>query len=311
MTTDLYSNIPSLLQTAFFGSYSPWLVPFAVFILARFKFSRPYIGYLICAVAGLLLVDLVINPQIFKGTWLDEKLFHGSWFNPNVSSVALALFSFLIPKTLTVEITKFKSIIVSSHYFDFVIFFAVVLSSSIIGLFAFLISIFARNRAWFFDNKVHSGGILLAVTSFLVLNFGHLSKSIEIRLSIWRSALRMLEQHLLYGIGPGKFKQFFLEYREDKLTVIKGRDLIQIDPHNLLLNLLLSFGIFSTLAILSFATFLLTRRKLNLTELESLIIFTFFAQSMINVNSTIVNSFFVFTLMIFRLGQDSASENIK
>ena len=123
------------MRATLFGAYSPWLLPIAVYLLARLKLSSHYIGYLISAVVALLFVDLVINPQIFKDTFLHENLFHGSWFNPNVASVALAIFTFLIPATFTLEISKTKAVTFSSRYLDLLVFIAVILSASIIGLF--------------------------------------------------------------------------------------------------------------------------------------------------------------------------------
>jgi hypothetical protein len=290
------------VRAAVFGAYSPWLLPIAIYSLARWKFSRQYIGYFVCAVVTLLFVDLVVNPQIFKDTFLQESLFHGSWFNPNVTSVALAIFTFLIPATLTLELSENKSITIASRYLDFIVFIAIILSASIIGLFVFLLSIFSRYRQWLAGNKVSSLVALLATATFTYLNFGHIIKSLEVRLSIWRSAIRMLESNFLFGIGPGNFKHFFLEYRENKLTILKNKDLIQVDPHNLLLNSLLSFGFIASLILAVLVIYILVRQFDAYRKDISLaiLLFTFFAQAMINVNSVFVNSVFAFTFVVMK-----------
>jgi O-antigen ligase len=287
------------------------LLPIALYLLTRFKLSRPYIGYLASAVVALLFVDLVVNPQIFKDTFLHENLFHGSWFNPNVASVALALFTFLIPSTLTLELTKTKSITISSRYVDALVLVAIVLSASIIGLFVFLLSLFSRYRLWLTSNKVFGLAALLATTTFTYFNLGHIVDSLEVRLSIWRSAIRMIENNFLFGIGPGNFKHFFLEYRENKLLVLKEKDLIQIDPHNIILNSLLSFGFIATLGLFVLVTYLLVSQIQHYKNDISLtiLLFTFFAQAMINVNSVFVNSIFAFTYVVmkYRSIQQTAS----
>jgi O-antigen ligase len=229
-------------------------------------------------------------------------LFHGSWFNPNVASVAVAMFTFLIPSTLTLELSKTKSITVSSRYLDALVFVAMILSASIIGLFVFLLSLFSRYRQSLTGNKVFRLIGLLATTTFIYLNLDHITKSIEVRLSIWRSAIRMIENNFLFGIGPGNFKHFFLEYRENELTVLKNKDLIQVDPHNLILNSLLSFGFIATLGLSIVVIYLfVTQIKLFKADISlSILLFTFFAQAMINVNSVFVNSIFAFTYVLMR-----------
>ena len=290
------------MRATLFGAYSPWLLPIAIYLLARLKFSRPYIGYLVSAIVALLFVDLIVNPQIFKDTFLHENLFHGSWFNPNVASVALATFTFLIPSTLTIELSRTKSINISSHFFDFLVLAAIILSASIIGLFVFLLSLFSRYRKWLASNKIFTLAALLATTTFTYLKIGHIIESLEVRLSIWRSAIRMIENNFLFGIGPGNFKHFFLEYRENKLLVLKEKDLIQIDPHNIVLNSLLSFGFIATLGLLVLIIYILVGQIKHYRNDISLaiLLFTFFAQAMINVNSVFINSIFAFTYVVMR-----------
>ena len=302
MTNTSFFVILIHVRATIFGAYSPWLLPITIYLLTRWKPSRHYIGYFVSAIVALLFVDLVVNPQIFKDTFLQDSLFHGSWFNPNVTSVALATFTFLIPSTLTLELTRTKSITISSRYLDCLVLVAVILSASIIGLFVFLLSMFSRYRQLLTSNKVVGSIALLVTTTFVYLNLDHIIKSFEVRLSIWRSAIRMLESNFLFGIGPGNFKHFFLEYREDELTVLKNKDLIQVDPHNIILNSLLSFGSLATLSLVVLTIYLLARQmKTNQEDISLLILlFTFFAQAMINVNSVFVNSIFAFTYVVMK-----------
>ena len=302
MTNTSFFVILIHVRATIFGAYSPWLLPITIYLLTRWKPSRHYIGYFVSAIVALLFVDLVVNPQIFKDTFLQDSLFHGSWFNPNVTSVALAIFTFLIPSTLTLELTRTKSITISSRYLDCLVLVAVILSASIIGLFVFLLSMFSRYRQLLTSNKVVGSIALLVTTTFVYLNLDHIINSFEVRLSIWRSAIRMLESNFLFGIGPGNFKHFFLEYRENELTVLKNKDLIQVDPHNIILNSLLSFGFLATLSLVVLTIYLLARQmKTNQEDISLLILlFTFFAQAMINVNSVFVNSIFAFTYVVMK-----------
>ena len=306
MTNRAFFVILIHVRATLFGAYSPWLLPLAIYLLARWKVSHQYISYLMSAVVTLLFVDLIVNPQIFKDTFLHENLFHGSWFNPNVTSVALALFTFLIPATVTLDLTETKSITISSRYLDFIALVAIILSASIIGLFVFLLSLFSRYRQLFASNKFFALIGFLATTTFTYLNLDHILESFEVRLSIWRSAVRMLENNFLFGIGPGNFKHFFLEYRENKLTILKEKDLIQVDPHNLILNSLLSFGFIATLSLVFLVIYLLARQLKTYRKDISLaiLLFTFFAQAMINVNSVFVNSVFAFTYVLLKYRSD-------
>ena len=123
--------------------------------------------------------------------------------------------------------------------------------------------------------------------------------------------MRMIENNFLFGIGPGNFKHFFLEYRENKLLVLKEKDLIQIDPHNIILNSLLSFGFIATLGLFVLVAYLLVSQIQHYRNDISLaiLLFTFFAQAMINVNSVFVNSIFAFTYVVmkYRSIQQTAS----
>jgi O-antigen ligase len=177
-----------------------------------------------------------------------------------------------------------------------------ILSASIIGLFVFLLSLFSRYRQWLFSNKIFGLITLLATATFIYLNLDHITKSIEVRLSIWRSAIRMIENNFLFGIGPGNFKHFFLEYREKELIILKNKDLIQVDPHNLILNSLLSFGFIATLGLSIVVIYLLVSQvKVFKADISlTILFFTFFAQAMINVNSVFVNSIFAFTYVVLR-----------
>ena len=302
MTNGLSFAILIHVRATLFGAYSPWLLPIAVYLFARVKVTRHYIGYLASAVVALLFVDLTVNPQIFKDTFLQESLFHGSWFNPNVASVALAIFTFLIPSTITLEFSRTKAITISSRYLDCLVLVAMILSASIIGLFVFLLSLFSRYRHWLASNKFFALVGFLATATFTYFNFSHIVESLEIRLSIWRSALRMIENNFLFGIGPGNFKHFFLEYREEKLLILKEKDLIQVDPHNIILNSILSFGFIATLglSIIVFYLFVSQIRVFKADISLSILLFTFFAQAMINVNSVFVNSIFAFTFVVMR-----------
>jgi len=287
------------MRASLFVTYLPWISPIIVFMLTRLRLTRHIAAYLMSAVVSLLFLDLIANPQIFKDTFLHERFFHGSWFNPNVSSVALSLFTFLIPKILTFDLSKSKSVLIYSKYLDVALFIAIILSASIIGLFTFSVSILVRYHNEFYNNKLLRNGTLLLAFIFTIFNISHLRYSIEVRLSIWRSALLMLSDHLFFGIGPGNFRDFFLEYREEKLTILKSKDLIQIDPHNLILNLLLSFGLIVTLILI--IMFLLYARKIikvsHKLHYPHILLIVFSIQAMVNVNSFLINSIFIFTYL--------------
>jgi hypothetical protein len=93
-----------------------------------------------------------------------------------------------------------------------------------------------------------------------------------------------------------------LEYREEKLTILKRKDLIQIDPHNLILNLLLSFGLIATILLIALLLLyaIKTKKVSHKLEYPHILLIVFSIQAMVNVNSFLINSIFIFTYLTVR-----------
>jgi len=84
------------------------------------------------------------------------------------------------------------------------------------------------------------------------------------RLMIWQSTYKILESHWLFGIGPGLFQSYYLDYQ--KFFPIPYLEWAVPQPHNLFLAWWLAGGIlglagFLILLVTYFKNFILTKQK--------------------------------------------------
>jgi O-antigen ligase len=76
--------------------------------------------------------------------------------------------------------------------------------------------------------------------------------SIESRIMIWKTSVKILENNLFWGIGPGNFQQKYLEYQKYFLPYLEWA---VPHPHNLYLTFWLSGGILSFIGFLTLIFF--------------------------------------------------------
>ena len=85
-------------------------------------------------------------------------------------------------------------------------------------------------------------GILLTVAAlgggFDVQVISEAPKSLDYRLQYWTGAMGVIREHPLVGVGPGNFRQHYLRYKVPE----SSEDIA--DPHNLVLDLWTSGGLF-------------------------------------------------------------------
>jgi O-antigen ligase len=105
--------------------------------------------------------------------------------------------------------------------------------------------------------------IALACVVVLMVNLAELwSVGIEGRISIWRASLAMIREHWIFGVGLGRFGEFFPSYR---LT-----DYYTRYPHNLLLEVFAETGIVGVASLVAFiALSLYNRSQESLLPVES------------------------------------------
>ena len=87
--------------------------------------------------------------------------------------------------------------------------------------------------------------------------------SLASRLMIWRSALTILRDHHIFGIGPGNFQEYYLAYQKYFSPYLEWA---VPQPHNLLLALWLQTGI---LGVIGFVWLIFNRFKKLVNRLKS------------------------------------------
>ena len=82
-------------------------------------------------------------------------------------------------------------------------------------------------------------------------------KSLQYRLEYWTSTTQLLADHPVFGVGPGNFRQRYLQYK------LPGASEEIIDPHNLILDVWANGGIIALIGLLAFIalTFLTIFRR--------------------------------------------------
>ena len=123
------------------------------------------------------------------------------------------------------------------------------ISVIVIGCFTF--NVFQRGEMSEMKDTFESGGVE-AIVGNTESFFYQLSEQTRNRRPVWSVAFRMIEDHTYIGLGPANFKYFLPVYAPKMKTAY-------IDPHNILLNVAVEFGI--PFAILFFFTWLFTMLK--------------------------------------------------
>lgn len=110
-----------------------------------------------------------------------------------------------------------------------------------------------RSRGWIGWRVLVVGGLLIALLfaatvfagAFDLLVLSEAPKSVLYRLEYWEATLRMIGDHPWFGCGPGSFQAFYPEYKLPQASETVA------DPHNFVLEVWATAGIFAGLAFLS------------------------------------------------------------
>lgn len=252
---------------------------FFLSILANFNFE--YINkFLFVTLAGSSVVLLYSIIQFFEQDFVNWELAFnrivGTLGNPDFNAAYLG----------------FGGII--AIYFALTFNGIVRIASSILSLLFLLISytteakqgpfvFFAGLAIFLFYRKkrnkkiLFSGYFLAALITTLVglamLDEGPLAKyiykvSITFRGDYWRAGWRMFTENPIFGVGFGRYGDYFREYRDVNQVVRRGSELTSDQPHNVFLDYLSTGGIFTFLifAIIVLFIFFLASQNIRLSQ---------------------------------------------
>ena len=215
-----------------------------------------------CLITIALINIFLSNVNIlgdFSTIWSSPTgKYFGTFGNSNFFSAFLGISSIAAFSLIFVYTSKLRVILIICFcvYANFVIYKANSLQGNLVSIVGILVVIFLR------FNKVISRSakfILLLATliMFVLIFFGSIGlgplkflyqSSAVIRFEYWKTALNLIKNHALLGVGPDNFADWYRTYRTDSLFEITGPNVITTSAHNELLDIGSSFGIFALLA---------------------------------------------------------------
>jgi O-antigen ligase len=92
--------------------------------------------------------------------------------------------------------------------------------------------------------------------------------SVELRGDYWRAAIRLINENLFFGIGFGRFQDYYRQYRDYKAVDRRGSQFITDSAHSIYLDLAISGGIILLIAFISLILVIL-RNNLKAFKLKS------------------------------------------
>lgn len=227
---------------------------------------------LICL--GSSIFKIIINESLFdKSKLLDRKYYYFTYLElsdaVNMTPIYLGIYmNFAVALTLQ-KMLKYKNKLLIFALI-FLSIFLLLLSSKIniiIYVFIILISLinFIKFKKFRFVKFMFILLAALAVASILIkpireriisidyftynINQGHIGywNSANLRLAIWKSAIKPIRENWIFGVGTGSEKQALMEsYRENNFKI---GIITQYNTHNQFLAYCLRFGIFATILV--------------------------------------------------------------
>ena len=129
--------------------------------------------------------------------------------------------------------------------------------------------------------------IALAITFILVTRWEHLmdldnpQNSITQRLNYWRTAIAVIKDNPLFGVGPGNFQEVFLKYKVGLSTNTRY-------AHNILLHQWAEIGLFGLMGLLYLTIIFLRKFKKDTKN-----VFVFLAVLVFVIHNLIDNTYFI------------------
>ncbi len=229
-----------------------------ILIMAMFFVQVQYFNLILRSllIAGLIGSFYSFLEYFGAEPWNMTKIYDGTsglFGNPNFSGAFLALavvasFWNLINKSLKLD--KVLSILLFP-----LALFGVYTSKALQGIISIaigaaviiLVKLFIKSRSMGFIGLTTAGflGILGILGS---LQFGPLSSllykgSVSERGDMWRTAIAMIKDQPLWGVGIERYGVYFRQYRDLKQSLRAGPDVFSDNAHNVVLHLMATGGI--------------------------------------------------------------------
>lgn len=198
-----------------------------------------------------LLEKLNIDP------WRIESVYNGTsslFGNPNFSGAFLSL-SVIVCIWILTDRSMVKDRWLAGATLPLAIY-GVYTSKALQGIISIIIGLLILTLIKLFQ-VMRSSGIIGLVSAAAIgffgllgsLNLGPLSTflykgSVAERGDMWRTAISMLKEHPLWGVGIERYGSYFREYRDLKQSLRGGSDVFSDNAHNVVLHLMATGGIF-------------------------------------------------------------------
>ena len=247
------------------------IAAFVTFLTLRYSLFNIFHNFL------AFVVVLILYDQILKFFLGVDSSWNLGIFNPNISAYLIALASSLVPEILIIG--KFS---ISRNSINVLLFLLCISTGSLLGVFIFVMiqvvinwSLFSRFKSFLF----------LAILFLGLIEARHISNSLSVRLEIWKITLRIIQANFWDGIGANNYLEYFSQNRSTEFILSKGEDTLVKDPHNLFLNLFVTYGAFIGLLVtLSLAGIWLTITfSRNISVLARVVTLTFVINESLNV----------------------------
>jgi O-antigen ligase len=232
----------------------------------------------------------------------------GTVGNPNFAAALMGIFAvILFGSVINADLSKILRII--SAFSVCLLLLTIYFSDSLQGFLASAVGfgvlivtwVLQRNRilGWSVAGIGVAGGL---ISVFGILQTGPFSflfkESVTYRGDYWRAGIRMLQDHLWFGVGLDRYGAYFREYRDVAQVLRRGPNVGSNAAHNVFIQLGATGGILVLLSYLVLIGFIVWRGVIGLREnvgTKQIVFATFFAawltylaQSLISIDNIAV-----------------------
>ena len=261
--------------------YGVWISPLIILGLCYLRALQYFLFSLVAIMDGIFLLDLALHSPTFN--------LHGSdWFNPNVAGLFIVLSTLFLREIKQAKSNRNLTLISS-----LLILFSIILAGStevfLVGTMILLLELYSKLGKRIFL-------AILPILLSLPFLYSDISRQFQIRLEILKTSLRIVAENP-QGIGFSNFHTEFEKYRTPGYIALKGLRNVEVDPHNLILAIVMTFGFIVGFLIIG----LLVLISLVAIQRDK---FSIFVLGILAFHSvTGVNSFFINSIGSFLIGR--------
>ena len=185
--------------------------------------------------AGILAVGFVLLLGMMVGSWQKFPMGHRIFF---VIMIAVVGYCLLLTKSRSAQIgTLVGVVLLGVRWFQSATQLSAKKMSLIVGLTAWVLAL-AVGLA------IATGGLDIQVLS-------EAPKSLIYRLEYWQGTLAVISENPLFGVGPGNFRQAYLQHKLPESSEEIA------DPHNMILDVWANGGLIALLGLLLMLYFII------------------------------------------------------